>query len=141
MFVVLNYVLWLNKRTCKDCKFKYIGKTSRNLHVCFKEHKRDIRIGNSNNALFLHISQYNHIFDFNSAKMITYIHNKNLKRIFEAAAISFFNSLNTRPGFYNISPYLSKYILNSYFLCFFFSPSDSKSFSINKHNKNSMQYS
>ena len=41
-------------------------------------------------------------------------HNKNLRRIFEAAAISFLNSLNTRPGFYNISPYLSKRILNSY---------------------------
>ena len=51
---------------------------------------------------------------FNSAKMLIYIHNKSLRWIFEAAAISFFNSLNTRPGFYNISPYLSKSILNSY---------------------------
>ena len=45
--------------------------------------------------------------------MLTYIHNENLRRIFEAVAISFLNSLNTRPGFY-ISPYLSKHILNSY---------------------------
>ena len=99
---------------CKDCKLKYIVETSLNLHIRLKEHKRDIRIGNSNNALFLHISQYNPNFDFNFAKMLTYIHNKNLRRIFEAAAITFFNSLNTRPGLYNISPYLSKYILNSY---------------------------
>ena len=99
---------------CKDCKLKYIGETSRNLHIRLKEHKRDIRIGNSNNALFLHISQHNHNIDFNSAKMLTYINNKNLRRIFEAAAISFLSSLNTRPGFYNISPYLSKHILNSY---------------------------
>ena len=68
------------------------------------EHKRDIRIGNLNNALFLHISQSNHNFDFKSAKMLIYIHNKSLRQIFEAAAISFFNSLNTRPGLYNISP-------------------------------------
>ena len=67
-----------------------------------------------NNALLLHTSQHNHNIDFNSAKMLTYIHNKNLWRIFEAAAISFLSSLNTRPGFYNISPYLSKHILNSY---------------------------
>ena len=99
---------------CKDCKLKYIGETSRNLHVRLKEHKRDIRIGNSNNALFRHISQSNHDFDFNSAKMLIYIHNKSLRRIFEAAAISFFNSLKTCPGFYNISPYLSRSILNSY---------------------------
>ena len=33
---------------CKDCKLKYIGETSWNLHVRLKEHKRDIRTGNSN---------------------------------------------------------------------------------------------
>ena len=78
---------------CKNCELKYIGETSRNLHVHLKEHKRDIRIGNLNNALFLHISQSSHNFDFNSAKMLIYFHNKSLKRIFEAAALSFFNSL------------------------------------------------
>ena len=83
---------------------KYIGETSWNLHIRLKEHKRDIRIGNSNNVLLLNTSQHNHNIDFNSAKMLTYIHNKNLRRIFEAAAISFLSSLNTRPGFYNISP-------------------------------------
>ena len=67
-----------------------------------------------NNELFLHISQSIHYFDFNSAKMLISIHNKSLRRIFEAAAISLFNSQNTRPGFYNISSYLSKSILNSY---------------------------
>ena len=46
--------------------------------------------------------------------MLIYIHNKSLRRIFEATAISLFNPLNTRPGFYDISPYLSKSILNSY---------------------------
>ena len=45
---------------CKNCKLKYIGEVSRILHVRLKEHKRDIRIGNLNNALFLHISQSNH---------------------------------------------------------------------------------
>ena len=41
---------------------------------------------------------------------LSVIHNK--RRTFEAASISLCNSLNTRPGFYNISPYLSKSILN-----------------------------
>ena len=79
-------------------------------HRFVKEHKRDIRIGKLNNVLFLHISQSNH--NFNSAKMFIYIHNKSLRRIFEAVAISFFNSLNTHPGFY-ISPCLSRSNLNS----------------------------
>ena len=98
---------------CKNCKLKYIGETSWNLHVCLKEHKRDIRSGSLNNALFQHISQTNHNFDFISAKMLIYIHNKSRRRIFEATAISLCNYLNTRLGFYNISLYLSKSILNS----------------------------
>ena len=90
------------------------------------------------------------------------IHNKSLWWIFEAAAISLFHSLNTRPGFYNVSPYLSKSILNSnnifhlwlihstyiIILCFLFlfiflflPPFDLKSFSMNKRNINSIQHS
>ena len=91
----------------RNCKLKYIGETSKNLHVRLKEHKRDIRDGNFNNAIH-QFSQSDHKLDFNSAKMYAYIHNKRLRRIFEAGAISFCNSLNNGPGFYNISPYLSK---------------------------------
>ena len=69
---------------CKNYKLKYIGEKSRNLHVHLKEHKKDIRIGNLNNALFQHISQSNHNLDFKSAKMLIYINNKRLRRIFKA---------------------------------------------------------
>ena len=41
---------------CKNCKLKFIGETSRNLHVRLKEHKRDIKIGNLNNTLSTHFS-------------------------------------------------------------------------------------
>ena len=99
---------------CKNCELKYISEISQNIHVRLKEYKRDIRISNLNNALFQHISQSNHNFDFNSAKMFIYIHNKRLGPIFETAAISLWNCLNTQPGFYYISPYLSKSILDSY---------------------------
>ena len=146
---------------CKNSKLKYIGETYRNLCVRLNEHKRDTMIGNLNNATFQHISQPNHIFDFSSAKILIYIHNK--RQIFETAANSNFNSLNTRLGFYNFSPYLSKSILNSYnifhillifstyiiiifmvsifLFVFLFLPLDSKTFSINKRNINFIQYS
>ena len=67
---------------CKNCKLKFIGETSWNFHICLKEHKRDIRIGNLNNVLFQHNSHSNHNFNFNSAKMLIYIHNKRPRRIF-----------------------------------------------------------
>ena len=66
--------------SCKKCKLKYIGETSRDLHVRLKDHKRDIR--NGNNAQFQHISQYNYNFDLSSEKMLIYIHNKRLRWIF-----------------------------------------------------------
>ena len=101
---------------CKNCILKYIDETSRDLHVRLTEHKRDIRIGILNNALLQHISRSNHNFDFDfdSTKKLIYIHNKRLRRIFEAGVISLCNSINTCLSFYNISPYLSKSILNCY---------------------------
>ena len=72
---------------CNNCKLKYIGKTSRNLHIRLKEHKRDISIGNLNNTLLQHISQSNHIFNFNSAKWFIYIHKKRLRQIFRGQCL------------------------------------------------------
>ena len=99
---------------CRNCKLKYIGEMSRKLHTRSKEHKRDIRVGNLNNTLLQHISHSDHDLDFNSAKMLIYIHNKKLRRIFKTDAISFCNPLNNQLDFYNISLYFSKSILNSY---------------------------
>ena len=78
------------------------------------ERRWDIKVGNLNDALLQHFSQPDHNFDFNSARMLVYIHNKRLRQIFAASVILFYNSLNTRLGFYNISSYLSESILNSY---------------------------
>ena len=74
---------------CKNCKSKYIGEMYRNFHARMKEHKRDIRVSNLNNALLQNISQSNHNFNFNSSKMLVYIQNKRLRLIFEASSISF----------------------------------------------------
>ena len=99
---------------CKDCNSKYIGETSRNIHKYVYEHRRDIRIGNLNNSLLQHISKSDHNFDFNAATMLAYIHNKRLRQIFKASAISICRNDNNHPGFLNILPYLGKLILNSY---------------------------
>ena len=74
-------------------------------------------IVNLNNALFLHISKSNHNLDFNSAKMLIYIHNKSLRRIFEAAAILLIYSLNTRPGFYVLHLIISRLFCTDYLYC------------------------
>ena len=80
---------------CKECKLKYIHEMSRNIHKCPYEHKRDIRLGNLNNAHFLHISITDDNFDFNAATMLTHIYHKRLRQIFEPGAISLLPSIHT----------------------------------------------
>ena len=82
------------------------------LGIFTEEHQRDIKIGNLNYALFQHISQSNHNFDFNCAKALINIHNKRLRQIFDAGAISLCNSINTRLGFsINLSFYLDNLVI------------------------------
>ena len=59
-----------------SCKSKYIGETTGNFNKYLYEHKRDIRLGNIYNALFLHISETDHNFDFNAAMRLTDIYKK-----------------------------------------------------------------
>ena len=61
----------------------------------------DIRLGNLNDALFQHISQTDHNFDFYTSTMLARIHSKRLRQIFEAGAILLLPSVNTRPVFFN----------------------------------------
>ena len=93
---------------------KYIGETARNLKKHLHEHKRDIRLDNSNNILFLHIFKINYNFNFIAATRLTHIHNKRLRQIFEAIAISLVSSVNSRPRFFNLSPFLGKLVVNGY---------------------------
>ena len=90
--------------SCKNCKLKYIGETARNVQKRIFEHKRDIRLGNLNNALFLHIYKSDYNFDFNAATKLAHIHQKRLREIFEADAISLFPST----GFFNASLFFRK---------------------------------
>ena len=49
------------------------------------KYKRYIRLGNLNNALFLHIYKTDHNFDFNAATMLAHNDHKRLKQIYEAS--------------------------------------------------------
>ena len=59
-----------------------------------------IRLCNFDNTLFLHISETNHNFNFNTAMMLAHIHKKRLRQIFEAGAL--LPSINTQPRFFNL---------------------------------------
>ena len=85
---------------------------ARNIHKHIYEYKRDIRLGNLNNALFSHISKTDHNFDFNAATMFAHIHNKRMRQIFEASVILLLPSINTCSEFFYLSSFSSKFVLN-----------------------------
>ena len=60
---------------CKDCQLKYIGEIARNINKLLSEPKRNIRLGNLNNALFLLLSETDHNFDSNAAMVLAPVHN------------------------------------------------------------------
>ena len=49
-----------------------------------------------------------------SIHFLDHIHDKKLRQIFEASAILLLSSVKTRPGFFNLFPFLGKLILNNY---------------------------
>ena len=96
---------------CKDCKSENTDETSRNINKRLQEHKCDIRLGKLSYVLFLHISKTGHNFYFNASTILIHIHNKIWDKLLKPA-ISLLPSVNTRPGFFNLSPFLGKLILN-----------------------------
>ena len=73
------------------------------------EQKRSIKTNDDRNALFSHMLEFKHTFNFPQAIQIKPIHSKNSWRLLESAAISKTNHIKQRPGFYQISPYLAKH--------------------------------
>jgi len=55
---------------CHDCERIYIGQTGRTLKERLNEHKYSLRINDSNNALFRHMSETHHKINVPEAKMI-----------------------------------------------------------------------
>ena len=78
--------------------------------ICY-EHLRDFKHGNANNTMVQHNLQTNHKFDIKNSNILAYIHNRNKRRIFESCVIL---SHNTISGFFKISPFIAKPILNKW---------------------------
>ena len=91
----------------------YVGESGRNCEVRFSEHKRDIRNGNRNNALFVHLSERNHSIDWENAKVIYKIKNEKKRKIVESAVINSVKNVNISDGFYNFDSLTSKYVIEA----------------------------
>ena len=55
---------------CVDCNFVYYGQTDRALETRLKEHKRAVRVGDSNSKVAQHANQFVHSIDFDHATIV-----------------------------------------------------------------------
>ena len=95
----------------------YIGQTGKELSLRIKQHKYCIRMGNINNALFLHRNDNNHNINWLGAKELVYCRDLVTRNIIESSFIkvNFQNLFNISPGMYKLDKkILSDYIYRQY---------------------------
>ena len=98
---------------CKECKLPYIGETGRDCEKRVSEHKRAVRNGDVNNALFAHMSQQNHPIDWENTKLIYKVKDEKKRKIVEAAVINSVKNVNLNDGFYKFDSLTTKYVIDA----------------------------
>ena len=69
---------------CTDCNFVYYGQTDRALETRLKEHKRAVRVGDSNSKIAQHANQFVHNIDFDHATIVDKARNFHERLFLEA---------------------------------------------------------
>ena len=95
---------------CSDCNCAYIGETGRSLSIRISEHKRNIRTGSLNSAIFLHVQNHNHCFNFDDAKIVYKSSNKH-NRLIESALIKQYKNVNVMPGACSVDSFTMNILL------------------------------
>ena len=98
---------------CKDCKQPYVGETGRDYQQRLSEHKRAVRNGDLNNAVFVHMSENNHAIDWENSKLICKVREEKKRKITESAAINLIKNVNLNEGFYKFDCLTSKYVIEA----------------------------
>ena len=102
---------------CKDCDQIYVGESARDLDKRIKEHRNDIKNGNENNAVFVHLKKFDHPIDFENAKIVYPSSSVRRRHIIESALIEKYKStnecMNLNKGFSPYNALISRNILAS----------------------------
>ena len=80
-----TYVISFN-----NCPKKYFGETGRSVNTRINEHKRDVRNGNENNAIFLHIQNTQHSINWNNPRLVYKSSDFVRRRVVESTLINNF---------------------------------------------------
>ena len=98
---------------CSDCCCAYLGETDRSLNIRISENKRYIRTGSLNSAIFLHVKNHNHSFNFNDAEIVYKSSNKHNRLIIESALIKQYKNVNVMPGACSVDSFAMNILLRT----------------------------
>ena len=86
------------KIPCKGCDKAYYGQTGRSLQNRINEHKRSVRYGQNNSAIFQHVASAGHQIGWDDATVIYKSSCVYKRKIIEAAVISQTDNMNLAQG-------------------------------------------
>ena len=101
------------KIPCRDCDNVYIGETGRDLDTRIKEHKYAFRSGNTNNAIFLHASENNHVINWNNSNMLYKCRDFKKRRIVESICIDKYKNFNICEGHFKLDQVMRELVVKS----------------------------
>ena len=98
---------------CKQCNKRYIGQSGKSLEVRLKQHKYNVRTGNMQNALFIHMNDSNHGINWAMSKEIIFCKEIVKRNLIESCIIQrdCDKLLNISQGLYKMDEFLLNSIL------------------------------
>ena len=96
------------KVPCNVCNKQYIGQTGKDLSVRLKQHKYSVRTAQESNALFIHLSVFNHTIDWDGARELVRCSDIVKRNLIESCFIKFYNDtvLNISPGLFKLDSFI-----------------------------------
>ena len=93
-----------------------LGQTGKELSTRLGQHKYSIRTAQASSALFIHLSNFNHVIDWINAKEILYCKDITSRNIIESGFIKEFsaNLLNVSPGMYKLDNFMISEIVKRF---------------------------
>lgn len=101
---------------CKDCEKCYVGQTAKEISLRRQQHRYDVRIGKTSNALFVHIMNCDHQIDWNNARQLLKCSDLINRNIIESCIIkvNWDNLMNLSPGMYKLDNFIVKKIIGGF---------------------------
>ena len=96
-----------------SCNKSYIGETGSGLDTRLKEHKRDVRNHNRQNALVLHLEKCQNLPAWDRAHVSEEGIPNSIRKAMKAADIIFEETLNEKPGFFTWAKYGARMALKN----------------------------